>query len=82
MRNRLGILFDVDHLDPVPGPAQDRRQVAEAEIALVLKADEHDRPRRVAVPVRRPEGPGSMGVDGAKQDRLRHRCLTGPQALF
>ncbi len=44
----LGILLDIHDADVVAALPQHGRQIAEAKISLVLKADEHDRARRIA----------------------------------
>ena len=41
-------LLDVDDTDVVAGLPQHGREIAEAEVSLVLKPDEHDRARGVA----------------------------------
>jgi hypothetical protein len=45
---RVGLGLEVEHLDPVAELAQRRREVADAEVALAQKADQDDRPGRIA----------------------------------
>ena len=67
----LGVLLDVQDANVIPGLAQDRGQVAEPEVALVLKPDQHYGARGIAPA----PNVGSPLLDAAQRNRLTHAIV-------
>src|SRR5688572_28359361 len=70
LQDGVRILLDVDHPYGVTVLAQHRGKVAETEVSLILEANQHDRPRRVALAAGL-----SLALEHADRNRLVHHSF-------